>query len=197
MATREQDVFVIADQALCAVVEQIRDDQWAMPMPHWFLLGGGQQGASLRTVINYHAFDDAWVPEVLAGATADEVGTRWDGDLLGDDPKASFRRISDAAVAAVRGLDDPERTVHLSYGDFPAHEYLRHITSFRGFRVFDIAKAIGVPTAMPDALVQGMYDVVAPDIEQWRAIGVYPAAVEPPPNADAQTRLICLSGRTP
>ena len=65
--------------------------------------------------------------------------------------------------------------MHLSYGDYPAREYLKHITSFRGLRVYDIAKFIGADTTMPDDLVQGLWDEIAPDAEQWRQMGVFGA----------------------
>jgi hypothetical protein len=48
---------------------------------------------TLRRIINYHAYDDAWVPEVLAGKTIAEVGMKWDGDLLGDHPRLNFAGI--------------------------------------------------------------------------------------------------------
>ncbi|HEX3425644.1 MAG TPA: hypothetical protein VHT30_05900 [Acidimicrobiales bacterium] len=193
----EQDAFVIADEALGGVIDRIGDDQWTMPIPDWFLTGGSRADLDLRAIVNYHAFDDAWVPDVLAGKTMAEVGDTFDGDLLGDDPRASFRAVVERATSAARQLDDPDRVVHLSYGDFPAHEYLRHVVSFRGFRVYDIAKLIGEDTRMSDALVDVLYEMVVPDIEQWRAIGVFPPAVEPPEGADRQTRLLCLSGRQP
>lgn len=197
MSTREQEVFIIADQALTAVIDQIADDQWAMPIPAWFQTGRTQSDMTLRTIVNYHAYDDAWVPEVLAAKTAGEVGTKWDGDLLGDDPKAAYAALAQAAQAATRELADPDRTVHLSYGDFPAREYLRHIISFRGFRTYDIAKLIGADTTLPPELVQGLYDLIVPDVEQWRAMGVFNPALPAPEGADAQTRLLCLCGREP
>lgn len=193
----EQEAFVVADQALCDVVDQIRDDQWAMPIPEWFQRGWAKGDLDLRTIINYHAYDDAWVPDVLAGKTKEQVGDRFDGDLLGADPKGSFRALARSAIEAVRALDDPEREVHLSYGDFPARQYLQHITSFRGFRVFDLSQLIGAGTTMPEPLVQGLFDVVVPHIEQWRLIGVFGPAIEPPTGADAQARLLCLAGRQP
>ena len=52
-------------------------------------------------------------------------------------------------MLAVRDFDDLDRIVHLTYGDWPAREYLKHITSFRGLRVHDIARFIGADTAMP------------------------------------------------
>ncbi|HLI57039.1 MAG TPA: hypothetical protein VKY26_08390, partial [Actinomycetota bacterium] len=116
----EVEAFVIADEALCHVVDQIADDQWGMALPDWFATGSTGEELDLRKVVNYHAFDDAWVPDVLAGRTPAEVGDRYAGDLLGADPRQAFRAIAAGAVAAARGLDDPARTVHLSYGDFPA-----------------------------------------------------------------------------
>src|SRR6266702_3481531 len=68
--------------ALCDVVDRIGDEQWAMGLPAWFKANPAQKDLDLRRIINYHAYDDAWVPDVLAGKTMAEVGSRHDGDLL-------------------------------------------------------------------------------------------------------------------
>lgn len=189
----ERDVFILAEQALKAVIDQIGDDQWNLVVP----TGMTRRPATLREVINYHAYDSAWVPDTLAGKTVEEVGTAHDGDLLGDNPKERYGEISETAIAAVRGLTDLDRTVHLSYGDYPAREYLKHITSFRGFRVYDLAKLIGVDTTMPADLVQGMWDELGPSMEEWRQMGLFGPAVEVPQDATLQDRLLGLSGRNP
>ena len=191
----EKDVFILADEALKNVVDQIRHDQWDTRVPDD--MSPRQPGMTLRRIINYHAYDDAWVPEVLAGKTIEEVGDRYEGDLLGDHPKLNFASIVETAVLTVRSFDELDRTVHLSYGDFPAREYLKHITSFRGLRVYDIAKFIGADTTMPDDLVQELWDEIAPEAEQWRQMGVFGAAVEVPERAPLQDRLLGLTGRRP
>lgn len=192
-----QEIFTLADQALVRVVDQIKADQWGMKLPEWFQLSGTQDRntLTLKTIINYHAYDDAWVPHVLDGKTASEVGQKYDGDLLGADPKSSFHSIAAKAIAAVESLDDSSKIVHLSYGDFPATEYLQHITSFRAFRSYDIAKMIGVDTTMPTDLVQGLWDQIVPVVEDWRAMGVYGPAILPAPDANLQTKLLNLVGR--
>src|SRR5919112_848168 len=132
-----------------------------MVMPPDFATSGVEGPITLREVINYHAYDDAWVPDMLAGRTMDEVGREaFKGDLLGDDPKASFAAIVDKACAAAQALGEENlgRTVHCSFGDFPAREYLWQITSFRALRAHDIAKVIGADTRLPADLVQGMLD---------------------------------------
>lgn len=194
----EQDVFILADRTLQSVINQIRDDQWSMTVPPDFPTSGGGAAATLREIIGYHAYDDAWVPDMLAGRTIAEVGEdAYTGDLLGDDPKAGFATYVDQACDAVADLDDPERVTHLSYGDFPAREYLTHITSFRGLRAHDIAKVIGVSTVLPPDLVQGLWDQMLPQIDQWRAVGVFPPEVQVPDDASLQDRLLGLTGRQP
>ena len=152
---------------------------------------------SLRDIVNYHAYDSAWVPDVLAGKTMTEVGAAYQGDLLGADPKGSYRHYSERARAAVLQLDDPEKAVHLSYGDFPAREYLKHITTFRGFRAYDIARWIGIDTTLPPDLVQGLGDEILPEVELWRQMGVFGPAVPVPDDAPLQDRLLGLVGRDP
>lgn len=193
----EQDVFLLAEHALKNVIDQIRDDQWAMEMPPNFARRG-QEPVTLRDIVAYHAYDDAWVPDMLAGKTMAEAGTTtFDGDLLGDDPKAGFAKIVEAACAAARGLDDLDCTVHCSFGDFSAREYFWQINSFRGLRAHDIARVIGVNSDLPPALVQGLWDELSPHAEEWRAIGVFGPAVAVPDDAGLQAKLLGLTGRQP
>jgi uncharacterized protein (TIGR03086 family) len=192
----EIDVFILADDALVKVVSQIKDDQWSMEMPPEFARKG-HKPATLREIINYHAYDDAWVPDILAGKTMEEAGkNKFDGDLLGDDPIVSFKAIADKACEAAKTAD-LERTTHLSYGTFPAKEYLKHITSFRGLRAHDIAKVIDVNSDLSPELVQGMWDEFYPEAEAWRKMGVFGPKVEVPEDAPLQDKLLALTGRQP
>lgn len=194
----EQQVFILADEALNKVVSQIEDNQWDMEMPADFQMHKRPESIKLREVINYHAYDDAWVSDILSGKTMAEVGKdKFDGDLLGDDPKANFSKIVAKAVEAARQLDDPERITHLSYGDFKAKEYLMHITLYRGFRVHDLAKVIGIDTTMPPNLVQGMWDILKPQAEMLRKMGVFKAEVMVAEDASMQDKLLAMSGRQP
>jgi uncharacterized protein (TIGR03086 family) len=194
----ELEVFVLADRALNNVVAQIADTQWPMPMPPSFARRDTEHTPTLREIINYHAYDDAWVPDMLAGRTMDEVGKdRFAGDLLGDDPRAGFQTIVDRACAAAEamGPEDLERVVHTSFGDFPARVYLWQINSFRGLRAHDLARVIGVDPALPDALVQGIWDEISPHADEWRTYGVFPPAVPVPDTAPLLDRLLGITGR--
>ena len=141
----EAEVFVLADRALAAVVSRIRPEQWDMTMPANFAMRGGGGPPTLRSIVNYHAYDDAWVPDMLAGRTMEEAGAaKFDGDLLGDDPLGRFEAIVADACAAASAVTDLDAVAHLSFGDFTVREYFWQINSFRALRAHDIARALGV-----------------------------------------------------
>jgi uncharacterized protein (TIGR03086 family) len=194
----EPEVFVLADSTLNGVVQQIRDDQWDMEMPPTFATRGTDHSPTLREVVNYHAYDDSWVPDMLAGRTMAEAGAdKFAGDLLGDAPRERFAEIVEEACAAAEQVDDLDRTAHLSFGDYPVREYFWQINSFRALRAHDLAKVIGVLHGIPAALVQGVWSEVSPHAEEWRALGVFPAAVPVPDDAPLLDRLLGLTGREP
>jgi len=194
----EPEVFVLADRTLNGVVAQIGDGQWDMVMPATFATRRSDTVPTLRDVIAYHAYDDAWVPDMLAGRTMEEAGKdKFDEDLLGADPAAAFAAIVDAACAAAGRIEDLGTTVHCSFGDYTVREYLWQINSFRGLRAHDIAEVIGIDSRLPDELVRGLWDEISPHAEEWRTIGVFPAAVPVPEDAPLQDRLLGLTGRQP
>jgi uncharacterized protein (TIGR03086 family) len=194
----EPEVFVLADHALNKVVGMIKDDQWAMEMPPSFARRQTDRTPTLREIVNYHAYEDAWVPDMLAGRTMAEVGVeKFKGDLLGDQPKRNFAKLVNQACAAAMAQDDLDRTVHTSFGDFPARGYLWQTNMFRGLRAHDIAKVIGADFEMPADLVQGLWDEISPMAEEWRAIGVFAAAVPVPDDAPLLDRLLGITGRDP
>jgi hypothetical protein len=197
----EPEVFVLANRTLYEVVAQIRPDQWDVDLPPTFARRDTDQVPKLREVINYHAYDDAWVPDMVAGRTMEEAGaTKFDGDLLGSDPAKAFGAIVDKACAAVEGLGDTDldaAMAHLSFGDYTVRQYFWQINLFRAMRAHDLALVIGVPPALPPELVQGVWDEVRPNAEEWRGIGVFPAAVPVPDDAPLLDRLLGLTGRPP
>ncbi len=196
MKYTHQEVFVAADQALAAVIDQIKDDQWEMPIPEgtsW------KPVKDLHELINYHAYDEIWIPDTLAGKTTEEVGSKYDGDLLGDDPKASYRKLVDIAEKAVNALkvEDLQRKVHLTYGEWSIKDFLEHISNFRTFRTVVIARLIGVDDTLPVNLVEGMWEITKPVVEDLRKLGVFGPEIKVAEDAPLQERLLGLAGYPP
>lgn len=193
----ERELFVLANHTLAGVVAQVRAEQWEQVVPADFEARPGTR-PTLREIIDTHAYDDAWIPEMLAGRSMAEVGEdAHRGDLLGADPAAPFAALGERANHAALGLTDLDATVHCSFGDFAAREFLWQAIFFRGIRARDVAKVVGAGTELPAALVEGMWDGLSPRAQEWRTWGVFPAPVPVPDDAPLQDRLLGLVGRDP
>ena len=90
---------------------------------------------------------------ILAGKTIEEVGDQFDGDLLGDDPAATYRAALGEAIAAAEQPGVLGRTVHLSFGDVPGTEYLAQVTSDLTIHSWDLARGAGLETRLDRELV--------------------------------------------
>ncbi|MGN6523205.1 MAG: hypothetical protein ACTHMZ_08415 [Actinomycetes bacterium] len=141
------------------------------------------------------AYDLAWVPHTIAGGAVDSGPVSRDEDLLGGEPSAALSRLADEALAAVAAAPDPDQPVHLSYGDFPAREYLEHISTYYGLLALDIDRVTG--DEPEPTLVDGLLRLLEPQAEMWRSIGVFGAQVEVPEDASPLARLRGLTGRQP
>jgi hypothetical protein len=188
-----KELYILANEAEQKVVAQIADDQWDLVMPQKIT----HEPMTLQEVVRYHVWDDAWIPDILAGKTKEEVGDVHEHLLIltTKELQANFATYNQGAITAVRGLSDLERTVHLSYGDFPAREYLQHNVSVRAFWSYDIAKLIGADTTMADDFVQALMDEFSPVVEGYRRMGLFPPAIAVANDASPQIKLLAMVGR--
>jgi hypothetical protein len=194
----EAEVFLLADQAVVQVFGQIRQEQWDSQLPPVFDMPGADQPSPLRAVVNHFAYDEAWVPDMLAGRTMDEVGRdRFDGDLLGSDPHGNVARIAAAARDAARHVTDRDATVHCSYGDVPAWDYFWQLNIARSLTAHDVAALIGVACPLSEELSRGMWEGTAPSAETWRSFGVFREPLPVSEGAPWRDRFLGLTGRHP
>lgn len=178
----------MSDAALGEVIDRIDPEKLSLAAAaDW----SQNPNPTLRDLLTHHAFDEAWVPDVLAGRTAEEVGNRHDGDLLGDDPIASY---DDTATQAVAQDLDYDEIVHLSYGDFPLGDYLEHASTYRAFQARMIARFLGLDYALPGPLVDGLWEIIGPQIDGFRSMGVFAPETQVREGSDSQTRLLAKSG---
>jgi hypothetical protein len=188
-----KELFITSNETEQRMVEQISGDQWGLMMPEKVT----RTPMSLLEVVRYHVWDSAWIPDGLAGKTIDEAGNSH-GHLLkltSQELKGNFARYNQRAIQAVRALADLDRIVHLTYGDFPAREYLQHNVSVRAFWSYDIAKLIGADFTFDDDLVEALMEEFSSVAEDYRAAGLFPPEVEVPDDASLQMKLLGMAGR--
>jgi hypothetical protein len=186
-----QQLFLLADAAIKEVVDQLTPAKLQLPVPpEW----SSNKAATMIGLLANHAKDEAWVPDVIAGKTMEQVGDAWKGDLLGTDPIGNYDKLNKLATAAVKKPITDDQIAHLSYGDFPVETFFEHTSYYRGFGASLIAKVVGIPFTMSDDLIDALWSSVEPQVEQLRAIHVFGPPVEPPDGADRETLLLGMTG---
>ena len=166
-------------------VVAISDDQWTDPTPcsDW----------NVRDLVNHITAEDLWAPLLLEGQTLEEVGDRFDGDVLGDEPKTAWSGARDGALAAVHGsLID---RVHTSMGLIATDEYLGQLLSDHLVHAWDLARGIGADEELDPELVSLVYRLALPAADLMQASGLFGSQVVPPAGSGPQVRLLALYGR--
>jgi uncharacterized protein (TIGR03086 family) len=151
---------------------------------------------TVRELVNHVAGEDAWTVPLVRGASLAEVGGSLDGDLLGDDPVGSARRLGvEACDVVAEGLRAGGGKVHLSYGDEDLTEYVLQLSADHLLHAWDLAAATGGDTALDPALVQEVAAWFAEREEMYRSAGVVGDRVEVA--GGAQEALLGAAGRQP
>ncbi|MGI5131399.1 TIGR03086 family metal-binding protein [Pseudonocardia sp. CA-107938] len=154
-------------------------------------------GWTVRELVRHVVEEDLWAPPLYAGETIAEVGDRFAGDQLGADPAAAFRAAAAAAVDAVQEDGAMDRTVHLSFGDAPGHEYAMQLAADHLVHAWDLARSLGADDHLDATAVAAVADWFGGVQELYRQAGAIAEPVAVPAGADRQAQLIGMTGRTP
>ncbi|CAO5233029.1 TIGR03086 family metal-binding protein [Frankia sp. AgKG'84/4] len=166
-------------------------------------------GWDVRALVNHLTVEHLWVPPLLAGLTREDIGTRYDGDQLGDDPVA---RWTATARRSRHAWNRPEAWVGspvLSFGPTPADEYAFQLTADLLIHGWDLARAIDAAGRLPGdttsartvgnnrELVRWVHEALEAQIDAWRVVGVFAEPAPVPAGADEWATLIAMTGRAP
>jgi uncharacterized protein (TIGR03086 family) len=170
------------------VVDGVDASQWgrSTPCTEW----------TVRDLVNHVAGEDLWTVPLVEGATIEDVGDRFDGDVLGDEPVARAREAADQAVAAVAQRLPSGGTVQLSYGEEQLDEYLYQLAADHLVHAWDLAVATGADRALDAELVEAVAGWFADREEIYRSVGAV-GARSAEGGSDAQSQLIAAFGRDP
>lgn len=186
------DIAIRHREALAAtrpVVAGIDPGQWTAPTPcaDW----------NVRELLNHIVAGNWWAAELASGATIDEVGSRLDGDQLGDDPLGAYDRSAEAAAAVFEAPGALDAPCAVSYGPVPGSVYAGHRFIDVLIHGWDLAVATGQDRTLDPALVDACWDEVEPQAQLLRGSGMFGGDISFSPNADPQTRLLAALGRRP
>jgi uncharacterized protein (TIGR03086 family) len=180
------EMFARSARRFTERVAGIQLDQWqsGTPCDEW----------NVRALVNHVTYEQLWAPHLVRGETIEQVGDRYDGDVLGDDPKGAWDAAVAGSVAAFdgAGLDD---TVHLSYADVPCRDYLTQMLTDTEIHGWDLATATGQDTSIDPEIASSLLAYWTPLQGMVRGSGVFGDEVAVAGEADDATRLLGLLGR--
>lgn len=167
-------------------VHMIREDQWSdgTPCTEW----------DVRALVNHLVYENLWAPELFGGRTVPEVGERFEGDRLENDPVRAWDRSAAAAVAAANE-EAMDRTVHLSFADVPGAEYTWQLFTDLVIHGWDLARGIRADDTIDPAWADLLYADLGPREPEMKSWGMFGGTVNAPDGADTQTRLLAVVGR--
>jgi uncharacterized protein (TIGR03086 family) len=151
----------------------------------------------VRELVRHVVEEELWAPPLFAGRTITDVGDSLSGDALGEDPVHAFEEASAAAVQAVRAPGAMERTVHLSFGDFPGSEYAMQLAADHLIHAWDLARGIDADPTLDPESVAAVRAWFTDREDAYRSGGAIGPRVSLPDGASRQDELLAMFGRTP
>jgi len=185
--TSIEHLFARAAELVSRSVANVKEDQLtnATPCTDW----------DLRALLNHVYGEAAWISAMLKGETIEQIGDRYSGDLVGQRVEQSWAEIASDATATVKATPG-DATVVLSRGPSTAESYAREVAADLTVHSWDIARALGVDDTLDPELIALANDTFGPMVEEGRKYGIFGPPPELAPDADEQTKMLALFGRS-
>ena len=169
-----------------ARVRAVPADRWEAPTPcrEW----------TVRDLVNHLVGEHLWAAHLLRGETLDEVGDRYDGDLVGQEPVAAWSAAEANSSAAWKGLVSLDQPVTVSAGQTSAGAYAEEMLLDLVVHGWDLARGAGQDEAMDPAALAHLLAFVSSNADSWKDTGMFAPPVRTA-SADPQDRLLALLGR--
>ena len=173
-----------------ALVAGVGRGQWhdGTPCSQW----------DVRTLVHHLLSEQRWVPPMFEGLTIEQVGGRFDGDLMGADASRWPGLVDSSAQAAHAAVAQPgalERTVHLSFGDVSGHEYVMQLTADLAIHAWDLARATGQQDALDPDVVALLLPWTQANAGLLAGSGLFAQPIAVGPEAPDDVHLLGLMGR--
>jgi uncharacterized protein (TIGR03086 family) len=181
-------LFERATEGFSRHVHAIERQHWhdSTPCTEW----------DVRMLVNHVVVEQLWVPPIVQGSSVTDVGSRFGGDQLGDDPVGTWQASTSAALAAFSTAGVLEGSVSLSSGVRATSEYCWEMTTDALIHTWDLARSIGAEELLDPELVELVYERILPVAEHLHESGMFAPPVTVPADAGLQTKLLALFGRS-
>ena len=149
---------------------------------------------TVRDLVAHLCFEHRWAPHVLMGQTMQEVGDRYDGDLVGADPAGAWERAVEGSRPRWSATGEHAARVHVSFGWLPVEEYAEQMLLDLTVHEWDLARGAGLDEQVDARCVDRALVYLRSDPIMLTGPGLFAAPVSPR-SPTAQDQLTALTGR--
>lgn len=184
--TDVRPLILSAIPAFTNAVSNVPLDAWRNPTPcdNW----------TVRDVVNHMASEHLWAPRLLKGETLEQVGSAYEGDVLGADPYDAWRTAARASAEAW-AYADPTAKVHLSSGPTTVAAYGEEMLLDLAVHRWDIQRGAGIGEGLDGAVVTHLLEYYGDGPDAFNGWGFKPAV--PTDSEYAHDQLVARTGRDP
>lgn len=178
-----------ASAELERAVRQLPRSSWDRPTP---------SEVSVRELVEHVVAGNRFAALLLTGVSRDDARIAVSGEQLGDDAIGAVVESSRAQVEAFAAAP-PHQTVPHPNGDISTSAFLRFRLVDLVVHAWDLLRAAGLDDTLDPAVVDPLWDLVEPHLEQMLAFGAYGDGPSGslPDDAPTQLRLLDAFGRRP
>jgi uncharacterized protein (TIGR03086 family) len=168
-----------------ARVHEVPAGAWNNPTPctEW----------SVRDLVNHLADEHLWAPHILAGEPLAQVGDRYDGDLLGEDPVKAWEQAAQRSRKAWLGAD-LSGTYRFSFGEAQLTTYADQMLVDLTVHEWDLARGIDRPGSLEPNAVELCLAYAHANVRRWDGLGIIDPPI-PTDSTDPVVQLLSLTGR--
>ncbi|MDX6262566.1 MAG: hypothetical protein QOH84_4254 [Kribbellaceae bacterium] len=183
------DLFAAAGAELSRVVGSLPSARWDSPTP---------AGLTVREVVAHVVAGNLFAVRLLEGASASDSVAGLDIDQLGDKPIAAVTASCEAQQSAFAAADQ-RLLLHHPSGDISYETFVRFRLGDLVVHAWDIAIGGKLDPTLDASLVDVLWTMVEPHLDDMRARGTFGPGASPtlPPDTTPQSRLLDAFGRRP
>ncbi|MFF3484214.1 TIGR03086 family metal-binding protein [Streptomyces sp. NPDC002701] len=148
---------------------------------------------TVRELVNHLVGEHSWVPHLLAGEPLEQVGDRYDGDMVGVDPVRAWDEAAERSLAAWESAD-LSGTARFSFGEAPLTVYAEQILVDLTVHEWDLARGSGQPERLDPAAVELSLAYARANAERMASLQIIAAPVRTA-STDPAIQLLSLLGR--
>jgi uncharacterized protein (TIGR03086 family) len=167
-----------------AVVDAVAADKWSAASPC--------EGWTAAHVVGHVIGGTQMISTVQTGAESDFSDPL---AAAGDDPAASFAAARELALSTLTD-EYLAKPVQSPFGEVPLDQLIGMLlVNDVLIHTWDLAKAAGVDVTLDSQLCEEAYAAIVPLDAMVRGEGIFGPKIDPPADADAETKLLCFVGR--